>query len=117
MLPENGFIVSTNHFVTPQLADHWEPRGPEEIQGNSLKRYARVTQALHVAKGLVDIPWAQALMSSHGDLLEAICRHPGLGPRSVTISSIIFQPREKKLYLAIGNPCLNHYTHIDPKFQ
>jgi predicted choloylglycine hydrolase len=117
VLPENGYVVSANHFVTPQLADRWEPRGPEEIQGNSLKRYTRVSQALHDAKGLVDIPWAQALMSSHGDPLEAICRHPGLGPRSVTISSIIFQPMGKTLLFATGNPCLNHYIHINPKFQ
>ncbi len=115
--PENGYVVSTNHFVTPQLADRWEPRGPEEIQGNSQKRYARVSQALHDARGLVDIPWAQALMSSHGDPLEAICRHPGIGPRSVTISSIIFQPRGKKLFLATGYPCLNQYIQINPKFQ
>lgn len=117
VLPENGYVISMNHFVTPQLADRWEPRGPEEIQGNSLKRYARVSQALHNARGLVDIPWAQALMSSHGEPLEAICRHPGLGPRSVTISSIIFQPQETRLYLATGNPCLNHYIQINPEFQ
>lgn len=116
VLPENGCVVSTNHFATSQLAHLWEPRGPEEIQGNSQKRYARVSQALRDAKGLVDISWAQTLMSSHGDPLEAICRHPGLGPRSVTISSIIFQPMKKKIYFAAGNPCQSQYILTKPDF-
>ena len=109
VFPKNGYVVSTNHFVTSELALRWEPCGPEEIHGNSPKMYARLSQALHGAQGLVDISWAQTLMSSHGDPLEAICRHMEGGPRSVTISSIILLPQGKMLYLAIGNPCQNQY--------
>lgn len=109
VFPNNGYVVSTNHFVTSELALRWEPCGPEEIHGNSPMRYARISQALHGAQGLVDISWAQTLMSSHGDPLEAICRHLEIEPRSVTISSIILLPQGKMLYLAIGNPCQNQY--------
>jgi predicted choloylglycine hydrolase len=109
VLPKNGYVVSTNHFVTSELALRWEPCGPEEIHGNSPKMYARVSQSLHDAQGLVDISWAKALMSSHGDPLKAICRHQEAGPRSVTISSIIFLPQGNMLYLAAGNPCQSKF--------
>ncbi len=108
--PTDGFVVSTNHYVSAELRDHWVSRGPEEIHGNSRRRYARVSKALRGAQGKIDLNWAQSLMSSHGNLLGAICRHPSTGPRSVTISSILFSPQERKVHLAAGLPCRNEFN-------
>jgi len=103
--PDSGFLVSTNHYVTPPLKQSWLPRGPEEIHGNSLTRYEHVLQELQKKAGEIDLDWAMQLMSSHGDSLESLCRHPEIGPRSVTIASTIYLPRQKQLYLANGLPC------------
>jgi hypothetical protein len=103
--PEAGFVVTTNHYVTPGLRDQWTEHEPPGLQGNSQARYARVWQALQAARGWVDLAWAQALMSSHRDPLDSICRHPEIEPRSGTIASLIFRPREKTIYLADGLPC------------
>jgi len=102
---EDGFLVSANHYVTPSMKQRWLPRGPEEVHGNSKARYDRAIQALSENNGKVDLDWATQFMSSHGDSLAAICRHPEIGPRSVTIASTIYLPRQRQLYLANGMPC------------
>ncbi len=103
--PESGVLVSTNHYVTSPMKHRWLPRGPEEIHGNSLTRYEHVRQEIQANAGKIDLDWAMGLMSSHGDSLQAICRHPDTGPRSVTIASTIYLPRLKQLHLANGMPC------------
>lgn len=102
---EDGYLVSTNHYVTPPLQKHWLSRGPEEIHGNSRSRYAYVEEALKTSAGKINLEWAFQLMSHHNDALDDICRHPSTGPRSVTIASTIYLPRQKELYLANGLPC------------
>lgn len=102
---EDGFVVSTNHFVTQPLCDLWVDRNPPELRGNSQGRYAKITAALRTAEGGVDVRWAQALMASHGGLQKAICRHPELQPHSATISTVIFVPGDGILYFANSQPC------------
>lgn len=111
--PEQGFVVSTNHFVTHRLRDRWADRSPPELRGNSLNRYAKVAAALQAARGGVDTEWAQALMADHGgpqpSLTEgrqyAICRHADIDPRSVTISTGLYLPQARTLLFANGQPC------------
>jgi hypothetical protein len=102
-------VVTTNHYVTPGLQDQWTEHEPPDLMGNSQARYARVRQALQDASGRMDLGMAQELMSSHGQPLEAICRHPEIDPRSGTIASMIFRPRLKTTYLAAGLPCQTSY--------
>jgi isopenicillin-N N-acyltransferase-like protein len=116
VLPEAGYVVATNHYVTPGLRDQWVEREPPGLQGNSQARYSRVRQALQGACGRVDLAFAQEIMSSHGGPLDSICRHPEIDPRSGTISSLIFRPQMNTLYLADGLPCQTAY-HAYPLFQ
>ncbi len=116
VLPEAGFVVTTNHYVTPSLRDHWIEHAPPGLQGNSQARYARVWQALQAARGHVDLAWAQALMSSHRGPLDSICRHPEIEPNTGTIAALIFRPRHKTIYLANGLPCQTAY-HAYPLTQ
>ncbi|HZD56284.1 MAG TPA: C45 family peptidase [Anaerolineales bacterium] len=109
VLPEGGYVVATNHYVTPHLHGQWIEREPPGLQGNSQARYARVRQDLEAACGRVDLAWAQALMSSHGGRLDSICRHPEIEPGSGTIASLVFRPQVKTFYLADGLPCQGLY--------
>jgi isopenicillin-N N-acyltransferase-like protein len=109
VLPEAGYVVTTNHYVTPHLRDQWIEHEPPGLQGNSQARYNRVRQALQGARGWVDLAWAQALMISHRGPLDSICRHPEIEPHSGTIASLIFCPQEKTIYLADGLPCQTAY--------
>ena len=109
VLPEAGYVVTTNHYVTPHLRDRWIEHEPPGLQGNSQARYTRVRQALQGACGWVDLAWAQAFMTSHRGPLDSICRHPEIEPGSGTIASLIFRPQEKTIYLADGLPCQTAY--------
>jgi hypothetical protein len=42
--------------------------------------------------------------------MDAICRHPEVDPQSVTISTVIYLPKERLIYLANGQPCQNELT-------
>ncbi len=103
--PQEGFVVSTNHFVTDSLSGQWVDRSPPALRGNSECRHARVTHALLADRGQVDTALARRLMACHGDPQEAICRHSELDPRMTTISSALYLPRAGKLLFADGRPC------------
>lgn len=105
VLPEAGFVVSTNHFVTSRLSSQWVDHSLPTLRGNSEGRHARVTAALQTACGQVSAGWAQALMASHGPPQDAICRHSDLDPRSTTISTVLYLPRAGELLFADGRPC------------
>jgi hypothetical protein len=109
---DEGFVVSTNHFVSPQLSKLWKDKNEHKYRGNSTGRYARVREELLEAKGEVDVQWAKGLMTSHGNPQNAICRHRQVAaPNSTTISSILFLPGEKRLHLSNGSPCTTEF-HI-----
>ena len=111
--PEGDLVVSTNHFRGAGLRDCWVDRNRPELRGNSQNRYARVVTALGAARGWVDAGWAQSLMAEHGGSHPfaadrgryAICRHSEIHSRSITISTAIFLPRERRLLFADGQPC------------
>ena len=113
MLPENDFVVSTNHYRSPQMRDCWVDRYPPELRGNSHNRYARVDAALRSNRGRVDAAWAQSLMADHGGALptgqhrsrHAIRRHSENDTRSITVSTALFLPLERTLLFANGQPC------------
>jgi len=101
--PGEGFVVSTNHYVSPGLRDKWRERGPAELRGNSWQRYAWVSC------------WAQELMASHNDPLSSLCRHATVDPRETTISSVIYLPAARQAAVAGGPPCEHGYRLIELK--
>ena len=103
--PNEGFVVSTNHFTAPKTRTIWMDCEQPHLQGNSVERHGRVEKALRAASGRVDIPWAQNLMAQHGTGLSAICRHAEIDPLGVTISCVILLPRQASIYVANGHPC------------
>lgn len=100
-----GYLVSTNHFSSPQTRSLWLDTNPPRLQGNSEARRRTIENALHSSPGRVDVNWAQVHMAQHGDDLSSICRHPEVEADAMTISTVIFLPRKASLYVANGLPC------------
>lgn len=116
-----GYLASTNHFVSPELAGQWIENEAPAWRGNSPARYQRVLNALAGRTGEVDVSWAQGLAAAHGTMLDSICRHApdqaeGTGdtiPPNSTISAVILLPRgwegnarrQRALLVAAGQPC------------
>lgn len=110
--PEQGFVACTNHFSSPETSSFWVDREPDNLKGNSQGRRKMIETALQSAQGQVDIPWSQALMSTHGDKLNAVCRHAEIDPLSATVSCVILLPRQASLYVANGLPCQTPFEFI-----
>lgn len=120
-----GFLVSTNHFVSPPLQRQWIEDEPPDLQGNSAARRRRVLTALEAADGKVDIAWSKEMMTTHGGVLDAMCRHPvprdGLtihpSRDSSTISAVILLPTGLPgeeamgpgMLVAAGQPCQSEW--------
>ena len=108
----DGALVNTNHFVSPELRDCFVDTNPPPKRGNSFHRYERVTRELNAALGQIDVPFAQRLMTSHGDPLTSICRHPLEGIDSATISTSIFLPAQRTMLFRHGLPCQGQYDEF-----
>ena len=106
---DEGFVVSSNHFRSPGLIDSWIDHSPVELLGSTQARYVKMSQALATARGEVDASWAKQLMATHGDSLSALCRHVELDPKATTISTIIFEPRARRVYICDGQPCQSEF--------
>jgi hypothetical protein len=107
------FIVSTNHFTAPDTQALWIDDDPPHLRGNSEARRRVVETALRRSYGWVDLSWSRVLMSSHGDDLSSICRHPEMEAQSVSISSVIYFPRQAALYVCNGQPCQTEFDRYD----
>ena len=108
----DGILVNTNHFVSPELRDCFVDTNPPPKRSNSFHRYERVTRELNAALGQIDVHFAQRLMTSHGDPLTSICRHPLEGIDSATISTSIFLPAQRTMLFCHGLPCQGQYDQF-----
>jgi hypothetical protein len=104
-----GALVTTNHPLSPALRDHYVDLSPAVAKGNSFRRYDRVSEALRVAHGQIDVAFAQRLMATHDGPLASVCRHPMEGCDSATIASCIFEPAQRSMLFCHGLPCQGTY--------
>ncbi len=105
----DGTLVSTNHFVSPELRDCFVDTYPPPKRGNSFHRYERVTRELDDTFGQIDVPFAQRLMASHE---TPLCRHGVAGNESATNSTSIFLPTQRTMLFCHGLPCQGQYDEF-----
>jgi hypothetical protein len=109
---QDGTLVNTNHFVSPELRDCYVDLHPPPKRGNSFRRYGKVTRELNAALGQIDVSFAQWLMAAHDGPLASICRHPMAGSDSATISTSIFLPVHRTMLFCHGLPCQGQYDEF-----
>jgi isopenicillin-N N-acyltransferase-like protein len=105
----NGTLVSTNHFVSPEMQASFVDVAPAEERGSSQQRFGRTIQKLDAAFGHIDVAMAQRLMASHDGPLASICCHPKANGGSSTISTGIFLPAQQQMLFCHGLPCQGHW--------
>jgi len=105
-----GF-VHTNHYVTPELA----PQDATTSAG-TFKRRARAEELLATGleAGEDPVRLGQALLRDHANAPLSICAHwndddPSLD-QSVTTASMIWEPAEGAVHVAVGQPCEHEYV-------
>ncbi len=109
----NGVGVHTNHYLDPQMQAI--EKDPDELIGTRV-RYFRAQRLLGL-KPKHDIETLKQIQRDHVNYQESICSHrvDDHHPldREKTITALIMDLTERRLYAAWGNPCENAYFSYD----
>jgi len=98
------FLVHTNHFRSPCLAEdeQYLKRLPDSVP--RCERMESLVRERHGRLGLSDV---KAFLSDHSGHPTSICRHD---ERMTSIYSVIGEPDRGLLHVAPGNPCQSEYV-------
>lgn len=109
ILPNDGVIVHTNHFLSPRL-----PRAPyhdtfkRKLPDTFLRQY-RGEQMVKKQNGLFSIESIKEMLKSHTGFPDSICRHSNLavleGQRLATVFSIVIDLTASTMFFCPGSPC------------
>lgn len=109
-LEADGWLVHTNHFVSPVMAP-FEASLDEESR-RRLQR-AESLLAAGVARGEDPVELIATVLRDHADAPDAVCGHPAArDPRPdecVTVASMICDLDNGRLHACAGPPCENQY--------
>ena len=113
LLPKDGIIVHTNHFLSPRL-----PRDPHfdtfkrKLPDSFLRQYRAEKRlaAINVPIGMEDL---KSVLQDHTGAPEAICRHNNMkhpaGQRLCTVFSIVIDLTANEMHFCPGSPCETPY--------
>jgi isopenicillin-N N-acyltransferase like protein len=102
----------TNHFLSAELAAQTLTRGGGRIAANSAERLDCLSATL--PRQSWNVAGAAALMARHANdpAGAPICQHPGPEDDTLTISSVIYEIDQRRVYLHEGNPCAGRWKLI-----
>ncbi len=113
MLPEQGVLVHSNHFIGPHLSGlHGHAN-----TGSTYVRLARARQLFCGKTGLT-VAYAQEALRDHKGYPTSLCAHSSL-PLPVTIEhgatnfGLVMDLTHNEVWLAPGNPCENPFVKIE----
>ncbi|MEW6400981.1 MAG: C45 family peptidase [Chloroflexota bacterium] len=109
VMPEEHVVAATNHFVTPELREHFLDDRTGVRGEESRARCQEIQARLKKEWGMLDTEIARQVMAQHQAGSAAICRHHQNGEVG-TISTAIFLPSERKLIFCNGRPCECDYA-------
>jgi hypothetical protein len=100
-------MAATNHYSSPEMCSL-----NSSIDPGTRKRYERIVSLLSSAAGTLNLEkFVQfARDHHHGPGELSICNH---GSDSGTNLSMIAEPKEHRLWVLRGSPCLNEYVAYD----
>ena len=101
----DGLIWHTNHYMHSKMKEY-EGRGPDDMPW-TVARDRRAKELLKKYSGQIDLEIVKTILRDHADSsVGSICCHM----KDVeTVFSVILDPSEKVLWLAMGNPCRSEY--------
>jgi len=111
--PERDILTHANCFKTDRFksADLAPMYWPD-----SYIRGQRLYQLMDNHYGQLSVDLMKQLLQDHNNHPNSICRHPDpraplpIGRMIKTLVSLISCPKERKAYIALGNPCENEYA-------
>lgn len=107
--PRDGLLAHSNHYVAASL-QHEERSKPRNV-ANSRKRLRRMDELLQQHRGTLSVDVMQDILRDRTCYPDALCRMPGDDGDSdtITFASVIAEPSEGRLWVAVGPPNENSY--------
>jgi isopenicillin-N N-acyltransferase like protein len=111
--PRNGLLAHANHYVTEELAAEERSQGYQ--LRNSQARQQRMEALLHRYHGQIDVTRMRTILRDREAVPDSICRADGdrEGSDIITFASVIAEPAQKSLWVAIGPPHDNAYRKYE----
>jgi isopenicillin-N N-acyltransferase like protein len=111
--PKDGLLAHSNHYVAESL--HTEERSKPKNVANSRERLRRMDELLVEHRGRLNVNVMQEILRDRTCLPDALCRMPGDDGDNdtVTFASVIAQPTEGRMWVAVGPPNENEYQKYE----
>lgn len=108
--PKQGMLVHANHYETIEYAKN---DGAHTFITDSFKRAPRLRCLMEEHHGALTPEIMMKLLADHEGFPNSICRHVD-GSKSqefasMSKTSFIMLPEERKMYICAGPPCENKY--------
>ncbi|MEO7651465.1 MAG: C45 family peptidase [Bryobacteraceae bacterium] len=98
-----------NEILLPALQKFGNSKGP----ASSPLRQKNVDRLLRENAGDIDLAAIKRVLSDHTDYPLSICRHPSPKDRGTTNASFIADLTDRRMHIAIGNPCVAPFQSYD----
>ena len=113
LIPENGFLVHTNHFLDPASLHVVEP--PSEKRPHSYHRLKCMRRLLARKRSLA-VEDAMAYLRDHDGQPYSICRHiddeEPPEEHYQTVTSVVMDLHDRAMWISDGPPCENEYQEL-----
>lgn len=101
--PQDGILAHSNHFIGSEILDEERSTGANLL--NSKERLRRMKELLYEHHGSLNVDVMQTILRDRKTYPDTLCRKPGdFGTDSITFASLIAEPSEGRLWIAIGPP-------------
>lgn len=111
---QDRFLVHSNHYLCTEHA--CEANFQHSLQ-DSFPRLDRMRALIGEKFGSITLADMQRFLADHDGHPVSICRHshtgptgPMLGPSGKTVAAIIAEPEQRRMHVALGNPCENPFV-------
>ena len=111
---QERFLVHSNHYLCPEHAceANWKLSLPD-----SFPRLDRMRSLIDEKFGSIRLTDVQQMLADHDGHPVSICRHshdgpsgPMLGSSGKTVAALIAEPEQRRLHIALGNPCESQFV-------
>jgi isopenicillin-N N-acyltransferase like protein len=109
-----GVLLHTNHFLSPDFdaTDY-----ADLVETTTRTRFTHLSAVIESADDPADLAFYRAELTGHANAPDSVCRHPDLtlpGPdQSMTVSSIVVDLTDRRVWLAEGPPCEHGFEELD----
>jgi isopenicillin-N N-acyltransferase-like protein len=110
--PERGIFTHANCFQAERFRS--SDLAPQYLP-DSYIRAERLYRLMDNHHGILSVDVMKQLLQDHNNHPNSVCRHPDprnplpIGRMMKTLVSLINCPKERKAWIALGNPCENEY--------